>query len=155
MSRHGRNSAKRLYTKRMPIRLCFRHATSQRRLRSSGLMRSVKLSGTSALAISRQAPVSDRLRMMQSIEGALANEIEPPFNVRSRWLLRCSSIKRRAPASRQSLPVRSDHFPARPRYHATITSALTKAYVNLNTARLPYATLGQQRPAQSKRLARA
>ena len=56
-------------------------------------MRSVKLSGTLELTTSRQAPVSDRLRTKQSIEGALPNEIEPPLNVRCRCLLRCSSIR--------------------------------------------------------------
>ena len=82
------------YLKRTPIRCAERHATSQDRVKTSGLMMSLKSSGMPIGPLtSKQAPVSERLRTTQSTAGALAKRIEPPLNVRCRWLLRCSSFK--------------------------------------------------------------
>ena len=69
---------------------------------------SLKLSGIPIrLESSKQAPVSERLRTMQSIGGAFAKEIEPPLNVRCRRLVRCSSVKytpwKRGPSSRADI----------------------------------------------------
>jgi hypothetical protein len=82
------------YLKFTPIRRADRHATSQDRVKKFGLMMSMKLLGILiGLVISRQAPLWDMLRTMQSMEGAFAMQIEPPLNVRCRGLLRCSSVK--------------------------------------------------------------
>jgi hypothetical protein len=60
----------------------------QFRLRILGLIRRVKLSGIpTGLATSRQAPVSDMLRITQSIP-AVPKVIDAPFSVRSLGLFR-------------------------------------------------------------------
>ena len=85
------------YLKRTPIRCAERHATSQDRVKISGLMMSLKKSGMPIGPLtSKQAPVSERLRTVQSMAGAFAKQIEPPLNVRCRWLLRCSPVKRQS-----------------------------------------------------------
>jgi hypothetical protein len=71
------------YLKCTPIRCADRHATSQDRVKISGLMMSLKLSGIPIrLETSKHAPVSERLRTMQSMAGEFAKQIEPPLNVR-------------------------------------------------------------------------
>jgi hypothetical protein len=81
---------------RTPIRWPDRHATWQSRFRFSGLIHSAKWSGTAAgplgPSISRQAPVSDMLRMRHTIAGAVPNRIEPPLKVRIRCDRRGSGI---------------------------------------------------------------
>lgn len=60
-----------LYVNCTPILWNERHATWQFRFTNSGLINSVKSSGIpTVLLTSRQAPVSDILRMMQSIAAA-------------------------------------------------------------------------------------
>jgi hypothetical protein len=82
------------YLKCTPIRCADRHATSQDRVKICGLMMSMNLSGILVgLVISRQAPLSDIFRTMQSMLGAFAMQIEPPLSVRCRGLLRCSFAK--------------------------------------------------------------
>lgn len=82
------------YLKHTPIRCAERHATLQDRVKISGLMMRLKLSGIRVgLATSRQAPLSEMLRTMQSMAGALAKQIEPPLYERCRGLLRRSSVK--------------------------------------------------------------
>lgn len=81
------------YLKRTPIRRGDRHATSQDLVKISGLMISLKLSWMADGSVtSRQAPVAERLRTMQSMAGALENEIEPPLKVRCRCNFRLSSL---------------------------------------------------------------
>ena len=68
---------------RTPILRAARQATQQLRFKCSGLIRSVKSSGMpTELSTSRQAPVTDKLRMTQSMAAAKPNRIEPPFRVR-------------------------------------------------------------------------
>ena len=82
------------YLKRTPIRCAVRQATSQDRVRISGLTMSWKLSGIpNGLTTSRQAPVSDRFRIIQSVDAPAPGEIVPPLNVRCRGLVRCSALK--------------------------------------------------------------
>jgi len=77
-------------TKRTPIRLLFRHTTWQRRFIFSGIETSVNLSGMpTGFSTSRRAPVADIFRITQSMPASPLNLIEPPFNVRSRWLRFC------------------------------------------------------------------
>jgi hypothetical protein len=57
----------------------------QDRLVRSGLITSVKVSGIPiGLSTSRQAPVLERLRTMQSMLPAWSKEIDPPLMVRCR-----------------------------------------------------------------------
>lgn len=80
-----RDEPRRAYLNRTPIRCAVRHATSQDRFRISGLIMSWKLSGTpKGLDTSKQAPVSDMFRIMQSIDPPLKEEMLPPLKVRCR-----------------------------------------------------------------------
>jgi hypothetical protein len=79
---------RRGYRKRTPILRGVRQATSQPRFKHSGLMISVKVSGMAVgCSISRQAPLSERLRMTHSYRPR-SNEIEPPLKVRCRGAFR-------------------------------------------------------------------
>src|SRR5947209_8050615 len=74
------------------MRFVVRQATVHERFRSSGLMTSVKVSGTAAGAEnSISAPVLDRLRMTHSMTPPDVG-IEPPLNVRCLVALRLSSM---------------------------------------------------------------
>jgi hypothetical protein len=89
--------------KRTPILWAERQTTSQGRLSNSGLIINVKVLGTAiGLVISNMAPVSDRLRMMQSMLLPPIQEIDPPLNVRCRWLERWSFIKEELKRSRSA-----------------------------------------------------
>jgi len=74
-----------LHTNRTPMRFADRQATLQSRFRNSGFIKSVNRSGIpTGLSTSKAAPVSDILRIVQSIAAATPNMMEPPLKVRSR-----------------------------------------------------------------------
>lgn len=78
------------YSNRTPIRASDRHATTHDRLRISGLINSVKVSGMPSGETSKPAPFSEILRMMQSRAGRVPIRIEPLFSVRCLGLARRS-----------------------------------------------------------------
>src|SRR5690242_12484996 len=80
------------YTNLTPMVRSERHLTSHDLLMVSGLMMRMNWSGIPmGLAISSKAPVSDRLRIVQSTRPR-SKEIVPPLNVRCLELSRFSSI---------------------------------------------------------------
>jgi hypothetical protein len=79
--------------KATPILRPLRHTTRQFRLTISGRIRRVTSSGIPAgFSTSSEAPLSDMLRMIQSIEATDPNMMDPPLMVRSLGLRRFSPM---------------------------------------------------------------
>lgn len=73
------------HTNFTPIRFAERQITRQLRFTNSGLISSVNSSGMPiGLSTSKAAPISDILRIIQSMAAATPNMMEPPFKVRKR-----------------------------------------------------------------------